>query len=245
MKETIDSDPILNQFSNGRYAYNKELRGDEYCTGCSCNSVWLARDGSPTVSITRKKCDKINEKLFSYGNAVYERGYCWTKRTVNFQTTINELREAIKATKTRLARQHSILLQTDREMARTYPVDLFRIGNQLVHEQLLVYIKDLEMAFNYFWSPTATVRFFVPDWQKMGAPIEGDEQTRYGTGLSGFAIVGDDPEERYYLEFFGYFPRAKIASWRIGQEYYTSHYMGGQHLHLGKEIPWEDNSNDT
>ena len=148
MKETIESDPILKQFSNGRYAYNKDLRGDEYCTGCSCNSVWLVREDSPTVSITEKHCEKFDEDLTRYGNAVHSRGYDWSKRTVNFETTIKELRETIKATKSRLARQHGILKETDTEMSRTYPVDLFRVGNQPVHEQLLVYTKDMKMAFN-------------------------------------------------------------------------------------------------
>lgn len=237
MKTTIESDPILNKFSNGRYAFNKELRGDEYCTGCSCSSVWLGLEASPMVSITRKFCQKFNEGLLHYGNAVYERGHCWTKRTVNFQTTIGELREAIKATKSRLARQHAILLETDREMSRTYPVDLFRVGKQPVHEQLLVYGKDLQMAFNNHWSPNATVRFFVPDWQKMGAPIEGD-QGRWKSSVYIYAIVGDEPEERYYIKFLGFFPRAEIAHWRTGKDVHASHYMGGENLYLGTEIPW-------
>lgn len=248
MKETIESDPILKQFSDGRYAYNKELRNDdydEYCIRCSCNSVWLAREGAPTVGVTKITCDKFQNDLFKCGTAVYDRGYCWTKRTVNFQTTINELRETMKATKSRLARQHAILLETDREMARTYPVDLFRVGNQPVHEQLLVYAKDLQMAFNNYWPPNATVRFFVPDWQKMGAPIEGDDQYRWGTGVSIYAIVGDSPEERYYIRFYGYFPRAKIAFWSIGQENFDSHFTGGQNLYLGKEFPWTDSESQS
>lgn len=239
MKETIESDPVLKQFSNGRYAFNKEKRGDEYCTGCSCNSVWLAREGSPTVSITKSFCENFNKDLLSYGDAVYERGYCWTMRTVNFETTIGELREAMKATKTRLARQHAILLDVDREMSRSYPLDLFRVGKQPVHEQLLVYSKDLQMAFNYYWAPDVKVRFFVPDWQKMGAPIEGDNQGRWGTGVSIYAIIGDNAE-RYYVRLFGYFPRAKIAHWSIGQEFHTSHFTGGESLYLGKEIPWTE-----
>ena len=248
MKEAIESDPILKQFSNGRYAYNKELRNDdydEYCIRCSCNSVWLAREGAPTVGVTKITCDKFQNDLFKCGTAVYDRGYCWTKRTVNFQTTINELRETMKATKSRLARQHAILLETDREMARTYPVDLFRVGNQPVHEQLLVYAKDLQMAFNNYWPPNATVRFFVPDWQKMGAPIEGDDKYRWGTGVSIYAIVGDSPEERYYIRFYGYFPRAKIAFWSIGQENFDSHFTGGQNLYLGKEFPWTDSESQS
>jgi len=243
MKETIESDPILKQFSNGRYAYNKGLRGDEYCTGCSCNSVWLVREGSPTVSITKKHCEKFDEDLTRYGNAVHSRGYDWSKRTVNFETTIKELRETIKATKSRLARQHGILKETDTEMSRAYPVDLFRVGNQPVHEQLLVYTKDMKMAFNNYWPPNAKVRFFVPDWQKMGAPIEGDDQMRWGTGVTIYAIIGDEPE-RYYIKFYGYFPRAKIAFWSTGQDFHNSYFVGGENLYLGKEIKWSEKTSN-
>ncbi len=32
----------------------------------------------------------------------------------------------------------------------------------------------------------------------MGAPIEGDDRMRWGTGVTIYAIIGDEPE-RYYI----------------------------------------------